>query len=207
MAFCANGMAASQWWRHGHSHDDECELWAADGQKHFQQLTETGSKICRHDRTQPAHVVLHVGQRWIGKYLVAECGCSDNCAAVQPAAVSFVPPKQVTHFHDRRLLWPTLSRDGKTMVFERNLSIWKLDLASGEAAQLPVHLRGVVAQAIPEPVTLTRNITEFAISHDGKKLAFVVQGQVFASPANGGAAVPRHADQRGGIACNLGERR
>ena len=29
-------------------------------------------------------------------------------------------PKQVTQFHDGRLLWPSISYDGKTIVFERD---------------------------------------------------------------------------------------
>ena len=47
-------------------------------------------------------------------------------------------PRQVTHFTDGRVLWPTISYDGRTIVFERDFEIWKLDTASGRAAQVPI---------------------------------------------------------------------
>ena len=40
---------------------------------------------------------------------------------------------QVTRFTDGRVLWPTISRDGRTIGFERDFGIWTLDTASGES--------------------------------------------------------------------------
>lgn len=41
-------------------------------------------------------------------------------------------PREITAFAEGRLLWPTISRDGRTILFERDFGIWRLDIQSGE---------------------------------------------------------------------------
>jgi Tol biopolymer transport system component/C-terminal processing protease CtpA/Prc len=185
VAFCANGMAASQWWRHGHSHDDECEIWTSDGASHFTRLTDFGAKNLWPSYSPNGRTLYFMSDRDGAENIwsLSIVGPSAN-SADQPMP----RPVQLTHFHDGRVLWPVLSADGKTMVFERNLGIWKLDLASGKTSEVPIHLRGVVADPGVQHATLGRDISELAVSHDARKIAFVVHGQVFAAPANGGAA-------------------
>ena len=43
---------------------------------------------------------------------------------------------------DGRVLWPTLSYDGKLFVFERDFTIWKMDPNNAKATAIPIHLRG-----------------------------------------------------------------
>ena len=40
-------------------------------------------------------------------------------------------PTQVTKHTDGNVFWPSMSSDGKTIVYEDNFGIWKLDVASG----------------------------------------------------------------------------
>ena len=40
-------------------------------------------------------------------------------------------PVQVTKHTDGNLFWPSMSSDGKVIVYEDNFGIWKLDVASG----------------------------------------------------------------------------
>ena len=42
-------------------------------------------------------------------------------------------PVQVTKHADGSLFWPSMSSDGKTIVYEDNFGIWKLDVASGRS--------------------------------------------------------------------------
>ncbi len=98
------------------------------------------------------------------------------------------PSKQITQFKDGRLLWPSISYDGREIVFERNFKVWKLDTQSGSASEVPIVLRGAAAT----PETTHETLTEFsdlALSPDGKKVAVIVHGDVFAaSAADGGDA-------------------
>jgi len=193
VAFCANGMAANQWWRHGHSHDDECEIWTSDGQFHFTRLTDYGAKNIWPSFSPDGNVLYFMsdrdGQENIWSINLADKPTTRATTQVSRIDMASVPtPRQLTHFHDGRVLWPTLCADGRTMVFERDFGIWTLDLATGQTRAVPIHLRGVVADPVTEHTTLNRNISELAVSHDGRKIAFVVQGQVYATPATGGNA-------------------
>jgi hypothetical protein len=40
---------------------------------------------------------------------------------------------QVTKHADGSLFWPSMSSDGKTIVYEDNFGIWKLDVATGRS--------------------------------------------------------------------------
>jgi Tol biopolymer transport system component/C-terminal processing protease CtpA/Prc len=194
IAFCANGMAATQWWRHGHSHDDECEIWITDGQSHFHRLTDFGAKNIWPSFSPDGQALYFMSDRdgaeniWSLKIPGATVTATPATQPVDDDETWITPPTRVTSFHDGRVLWPTLCRDGRTMVFERNLGIWKLDLTTGRAGEVPIHLRGVVAEPAAQHLSMGRSISELAVSHDGRKIAVVVHGQIFAAPAAGGDA-------------------
>ena len=87
------------------------------------------------------------------------------------------------------MLWPSISYDGREIVFEHNFAIWKLDTESGKAGEVVITRRGASAGPAIERMRLTDQIAELQLSPDGKKIAFVVRGEVFAaSAADGGDA-------------------
>lgn len=94
------------------------------------------------------------------------------------------PPRQITHFKDGRLLWPTIARTTGTIVFERAETIWQLDLASGETAPLLIQARVDTKFTPVYTDTRLRSVQELALSPDGKKTAFVVRGEIFADFAS-----------------------
>ncbi len=117
-------------------------------------------------------------------YFMSDAGGAENLYAqpFTPAATTRPAARRLTDFHDGRLLWPTISADGRTVVFERDFGLWALDVATGKAGPIPVRLRGVVAASAPQRQTLARDASELAVSHDGRKVAVVIHGQVFAAP-------------------------
>ncbi|HYP54375.1 MAG TPA: LpqB family beta-propeller domain-containing protein, partial [Pyrinomonadaceae bacterium] len=102
-------------------------------------------------------------------------------------------PRQLTKFRSGRVLWPSISHDGSTIVFERDFKIWKLDTSSGQASEVQITRRGAPSGPAVERLRLgvgPDQIQELALSPDGKKVAFVWRGEVFAaSSADGGDAV------------------
>jgi Tol biopolymer transport system component/C-terminal processing protease CtpA/Prc len=88
-------------------------------------------------------------------------------------------------------LWPNISYDGRTIVFEHNFSIWKLDTASSQTSEVPITRRGAPAGPATEHLTLTNQIRELALSPDGKKVAFIVRGEIFAASAKDGGDAAR----------------
>src|SRR5262249_10856113 len=103
-----------------------------------------------------------------------------------PAAAPGGATKAITTFSDGRGLWPSGKLDGRTIAFERNFAIWTVDTASGQAREVPIALRGAPAAAAVEHRTFTDQIRELAMSPDGKKIAFVVHGEIFSASARDG---------------------
>jgi tricorn protease len=98
--------------------------------------------------------------------------------------------KPVTRFSDGRVLWPTISNDGRTIVFERDFDIWKLDTATGQAGKVFITKRGLPPGPSVEHVTLNNQFQDLSLSPDGRKVVFVARGEIWAaSSQDGGDAV------------------
>ncbi len=179
LAITARGVTSGQWWRRGSSHIDEAEIW----------LVSLGAT--------PAYTRLSTGERpgkgrdvwpmWApdGRtlYFVSDRGASENLYA-QPADGGAA--RALTTFTDGRVLWPQITRNGATIVFERDFRLWTLDIASGRTAPLDIVLRGAPTTPLPERLALTTGVNAFDLSPDGKKLALVVRGEVFVADAKEG---------------------
>jgi Tol biopolymer transport system component/C-terminal processing protease CtpA/Prc len=179
LALAARGIASNQWWRHGHSHLDESEILLRQDDKsgpRYTSLTSGGSKALW-PMWGPG------GQKL---FYTSDQGGPEN---IWTTGLTKGTPQQVTNFKDGRVLWPSASYDGKLIVFERDFSIWTLDTQSGQAKQVAIRRRGAPASPTVERQRFTDRLQEMALSPDGKKVAFIVHGEVFAaSAADGGDA-------------------
>ena len=181
LAITARGIGSAQWWRHGHSHIDESQIWIISvGQAPSPvppvALTADGAR--------------ELWPMWSpdGKRLwyASDRGAAENIWSIVPGA----QPQQVTKFTAGRLLWPSISYDGKTIVFERDFSIWKLDTSSNAASEVRITRLGSPSVPAVDHRKLSDRFTDFALSPDAKKVAFVARGEVWAASAkDGGDAV------------------
>ena len=181
LAFSARGIASNQWWRHGHSHLDESEITlrreGANGQPSYEALTGAGAKAL-----WPMWGA--GGQRL---FYVSDRNGPENIWLLNLSGDK--TPKPVTSFTDGRVLWPSISYDGKLLAFERNFKLWTMDTDNGQVREVAVRRRGAPAGPAVERVRLTDRLQELALSPDGTKVAFIVHGEVFAaSAADGGDA-------------------
>jgi Tol biopolymer transport system component/C-terminal processing protease CtpA/Prc len=175
VVFAARGIANSQWWRHGRSHIDESELWQVNGGQ-YQQLTKAGAK-------QMWPMATPEGSR---VFFVSDRGGQQNVWVRERSGQA----RPMTSFSDGRVLWANISGDGKEIVFERDFRIWKLGTDGGKAVEVPVTLRGASAGPVTERISLGTQIRDLALSPDGKKVAVISRGEVFAASAkDGGEAV------------------
>ncbi len=172
-------MAFSQWWRNGRSHIDESEIW----------LVEPGSTPTYTRLTRPG--AKHLWPLWIGPepavVYVSDRSGSENLWR-HPVAGG---PTPITDFVAGRVLWPSITADGRTVAFERDFGIWTADLGSGRVAPVPVRLRGAVRRPAVEHHRLTSDFGGLALSPDGEKLAFIARGEVFAVGAEDGGMARR----------------
>lgn len=180
IAITAKGVTSGQWWRHGHSHLDESEVW----------LVKTSGSAPQYERIDAVDAK-DMWPMWTpdGKrlYFVSDRSGAENIW-VKDASPN-AKPRQVTNFTDGRLLWPSIAYDGKNIVFERDFGIWKLDTANGKASRVDITLRGVPAGPAVQHLASTAQFSGLALAPDGKKIAFVSHGDVFAaSSKDGGTA-------------------
>ncbi|MGI9104673.1 MAG: peptidase S41, partial [Pyrinomonadaceae bacterium] len=184
LAFAARGIASGQWWRKGRSHIDEAEIWVmrnvngGAAAPAYEQITTRGAKEMWPMWGADGRRIFYVSDRSGAQNIWARAFDKAN-----------IPAQQITKFTDGRVLWPSISNDGKSIVFERNFRIWQLDTSNNQTNEMAITRRGAVVEPGIEHLRLTDRIDEFALSPDGKKVAFVVRGEVFAaSAADGGDA-------------------
>ena len=170
IALMAKGISNGQWWRHGSSHIDQTELWLkpiAAGAP-YRQLLPSGAR--------------HAWPMWRpdggALYYMSDEGGNENLWRLPLGG----KPEQITRFSDGRLLWPTIGYDGRTIVFERGVAIWSLDTATGKARQVPITLQGAPAAAGESRLSVT-DFDDLALSPDGKKVAVIAHGELFATTA------------------------
>uniref|UniRef100_Q029B1 Tricorn protease homolog n=1 Tax=Solibacter usitatus (strain Ellin6076) TaxID=234267 RepID=Q029B1_SOLUE len=85
---------------------------------------------------------------------------------------------QVTHHADGNLFFPSISADGKTIVYEDNFGIWKLDTASGKSSEIVIDIKADSKENDRELVTLT-DAQAFSLSPSNKRAAIVAHGEIF----------------------------
>lgn len=93
-------------------------------------------------------------------------------------------PRKVTHFTSGRLLWPAVARHAPTIVFEHEWQIWQFDLRSEETAPVPIRVRADTKITPVHFESQSRYFSEMTVAPDGKKLAIVAHGQIFADFAD-----------------------
>ena len=92
--------------------------------------------------------------------------------------------RQVTTF-PTSIRRPQVSADGRFVVFARDYRIWTYDVASGESSPCEISVWSNENLATEIGYNSAGKITDFDVSEDGKKLAFVSRGRLFVSDIGG----------------------
>ena len=97
----------------------------------------------------------------------------------------------LTHFGDGRVVWPSIARNGSSIVFQRDFGVWRYDVRTRRAARVPITLEGAIEQPQISHVTLKDHFQTYSLASDGKKIAFIVRGRLFAADAQTGSSAFR----------------
>jgi tricorn protease len=87
-------------------------------------------------------------------------------------------PVQVTRHTDGNLFWPSISSDGKVIVYEENFGIWKLDVASGRSTEIKIDIATDEKENEVEAETVSNEVDAFDISPSGRRAVISVRGQI-----------------------------
>ncbi|MBC7947545.1 MAG: PD40 domain-containing protein [Chitinophagaceae bacterium] len=178
LAMTARGVASHQWWRNGRSHLDESEIWLMkDENGSYEKITDRGAR--------------QLWPMWSpdGKsiYYVSDQTGAQNLYVLPIGGTS----KKLTQFDKGRVVWPTISNNGKAIVFERDFKVWYYDIASGKTSPVSIARKGSPAGPGVEHVRLNNQFRDLALSPDGKKAAFTARGEVFVANAKDGGDAMR----------------
>ncbi|MEO5816153.1 MAG: DPP IV N-terminal domain-containing protein [Gemmatimonadaceae bacterium] len=185
LAITARGVVFGQWWRHGHSHIDESEIWLVNdvapssaSTPRYEHVTTGGAKSAWPMWSPDGATI----------YFMSDRSGNENLWMRSRSGGEATP---LTRFTEGRLLFPSISNDGQAIAFERDFGVWTYDVASRQAKHVAITLRGVPAGPAVEHVTLTNGIQQLALSPDAKKVAFAVRGEIFAASAKDGGEAAR----------------
>jgi tricorn protease len=95
-------------------------------------------------------------------------------------------PVQVTKFTDGNLFFPSISADGKTIVYEENFGIWKLDTASGKTSEIKINIVSDDKENLVETLAFQNEADSFSLSPSGKRAAITIHGEIFTIPTDRG---------------------
>ncbi|QCX54173.1 S41 family peptidase [Elizabethkingia sp. JS20170427COW] len=80
---------------------------------------------------------------------------------------------------------PFVAANGSKVIFEKDYQIYIYDVASGKSSLLPITVNSNKTIAKEQSFEVANRITNFDVSPDGKKLAFISRGVLFVSDVEG----------------------
>ena len=182
LAFNNNG---SQWWRRGQHPPGHSDIWIvseAVGVDDHRRLTQYLGKNLRPMWNADGTCLYYLSDR-DGEENIWRMTLEGDTAT-----------EQFTHFTDGRVLRPSISADGKWIAFERDFQIWRLDLESQTSEPVEIILQTDEKSTSIQHHSYISGINEFELSPDGRKVAFIVHGEVFADLADKGDKVKKGGD-------------
>lgn len=114
-------------------------------------------------------------------YFVSERTPRANLFVYDPATKQ---TKQLTNFDRYDVKFPSLGRDA--IVFEQAGQVWRLDLATEQAAAVPIMVREDLPAVRPLLKNVAGNVASVLPAPDGQRVTVVARGDVFTVPAKNG---------------------
>jgi tricorn protease len=87
-------------------------------------------------------------------------------------------PVQVTKHTSGSLFWPSMSSDGKVIVYEDGFGIWKLDVASGKTSEIKLEITTDEKENETEIQAVSNEVSSFDISPSGRRAVISARGQI-----------------------------
>jgi Tol biopolymer transport system component/C-terminal processing protease CtpA/Prc len=122
------------------------------------------------------------------------------CAAekLTPGAANIVAfpidggrPVRITNHKTDSVRWPSISKDGRKIVYVFGGELWTVETAGGEPKRVPVIIRTDEKRNHITRIEMTSGATDAEVSPDGRTLAFVARGEIWTIPADRGGDAKR----------------
>ena len=94
--------------------------------------------------------------------------------------------EQVTNFDSGDVRFPGMSGDGKSIVFEHEFGIWKLDVATRSVKPIPLEIAAETQETLTEFRNFDSTVEDYDLAPDGKRIVLSVHGEIFTAPTDEG---------------------
>src|SRR5262249_18872110 len=94
--------------------------------------------------------------------------------------------ERVTSFTTGDVRWPAMSADGKTIVFEHDFGIWKLDLTSRKVTQIKLEISAETQENLAEGRDFNSQVDDYNLAPSGRRIVFSIHGEIFTAPTEEG---------------------
>ncbi|HEY0728133.1 MAG TPA: S41 family peptidase, partial [Pyrinomonadaceae bacterium] len=93
---------------------------------------------------------------------------------------------KVTTFKAGDVRWPAISADGRTIVFEHDFGIWKLDVASKRATPITLNIDAETQENLSEVQSFSSQTDDYDLAPNSRRIAFSIHGEIFTAPVEEG---------------------
>jgi tricorn protease len=94
--------------------------------------------------------------------------------------------EKITSFTTGDVRWPAMSADGKTIVFEHDFGVWKLDVASKKATPIKLDIAAETQENLTEVRDFNSQVDDYDLAPSGRRIAFTIHGEIFTAPTEEG---------------------
>jgi tricorn protease len=174
---------APTWWRKHYRGSYAADLWVEDVKaKSFRKILDTDVP----DEMKANNTWPQFGNGEIFFVSDRETSAKSGSREVMKSAnnlwkvsESGGKPTQLTHFRDGSLFYPSISSDGKVIVFEEEGGLWKLDTASGKISEVKIDISTDGKENNFEAITINAEADSFSLSPSGQRAAISAHGEIF----------------------------
>ncbi|AFK04244.1 peptidase S41 [Emticicia oligotrophica DSM 17448] len=93
-------------------------------------------------------------------------------------------PEKLTNYKDESIRAFSVSADGNSIVFEKDMNLYTMKINGGSAQKLNVKISADERLDASEQKTFTSGANEYAVSPNGKLLAYSIRGEIFVKEAD-----------------------
>jgi tricorn protease len=95
----------------------------------------------------------------------------------------------VTTFKSGDVRWPSISADGRVIVFEHDFTVWKLDVPTRKAAPVRLDIAAETQENTTEVRTFNSEADDYSLEPAGRRIAISIFGEIFTAPTGEGDLV------------------
>jgi tricorn protease len=167
-----------RYWRKHYRGNNNTDIWVQDlASKKIRQLTDQNVKQFR-KHTQDAHPMWGADGQI---YFMSERDGIFNIWKISPEGGK---PSQVTSHKTDGVQYPSISPDGKTIVYENEFELWRLSVEGGNPQKIPIDLSFDPKDNLVEIVETDSETSDFAVPPDGEHVAVGYHGEIFLVPTD-----------------------